>query len=461
MEEKDKILSILDASNLKYKEGDFLEIVNNEKNNNIFYRDGIFFIKTIQNNDIPHINNFDAVPHFFRKSRTKYNGYSELCLTRDKTFRDRSFDPFEKLERAFDIVNEKYEDPTLERFKEIEFTIFRQLNLGTSKRWKLFNGTLSLSNASNTFKEKELPLKKIDFTGQTQKDLKKILKENCLVEISYKNHIKKFVWFEKKFYYLEIHDKSHLFGRTGTLDRIDGFEKILIVGLGSIGSYLLSFLVKNGIDNIEIYDADKVSLVNYPRFAFWKPSNINLPNESKVKIATDFIKNTFPHLKVSYTQKDFLPSDIRKYKEKSILIINTTGGSSEQRNKIFNKILNSKKDIKILDIFIEAYGCAMHSIILDKNSKEVLDAKIWFERSISNPEKDFRTTFDNCMIATLPYSNGPILVGIPILVDELIKVNFANGHYTLPMIKLSKIKKDLLNKNLNKELKDYKVYKWK
>ena len=73
-------------------------------------------------------------------------------------------------------------------------------------------------------------------------------------------------------------------------------SKVLIVGVGGLGSPVAEFLSRAGIGSLGIIDNDKVSLSNLHRQSLYNTSDIG---KFKVKIAKDKIKKINPNTKVA------------------------------------------------------------------------------------------------------------------------------------------------------------------
>ena len=73
-------------------------------------------------------------------------------------------------------------------------------------------------------------------------------------------------------------------------------SKVLIIGIGGLGSPVLEFLSRVGVGSIGVVDNDKVSLSNLHRQSLYNTSDIG---KFKVKIAKDKIKKINPNTKVT------------------------------------------------------------------------------------------------------------------------------------------------------------------
>ena len=73
-------------------------------------------------------------------------------------------------------------------------------------------------------------------------------------------------------------------------------SKVLVVGVGGLGSPVTEFLSRAGIGSLGIVDNDKISLSNLHRQSLYNTSDIG---KFKVKIAKDKIKKINPNTKVT------------------------------------------------------------------------------------------------------------------------------------------------------------------
>ena len=73
-------------------------------------------------------------------------------------------------------------------------------------------------------------------------------------------------------------------------------SKVLIIGVGGLGSPVAEFLSRAGIGSLGIVDDDKVGLSNLQRQSLYNTSDIG---KFKVKVVKDKIKKINPHTKVN------------------------------------------------------------------------------------------------------------------------------------------------------------------
>ena len=73
-------------------------------------------------------------------------------------------------------------------------------------------------------------------------------------------------------------------------------SKVLIIGVGGLGSPVAEFLARAGVGSIGVVDDDKVSLSNLHRQSLYNMSDIG---KFKVKVVKDKIKKINPHTRVN------------------------------------------------------------------------------------------------------------------------------------------------------------------
>ena len=81
-------------------------------------------------------------------------------------------------------------------------------------------------------------------------------------------------------------------------------SKVLIIGIGGLGSPVLEFLSRVGVGSIGVVDNDKVSLSNLHRQSLYNTSDIG---KFKVNIAKNKIKSKYVSIKLTNrtSDKDF------------------------------------------------------------------------------------------------------------------------------------------------------------
>lgn len=136
-------------------------------------------------------------------------------------------------------------------------------------------------------------------------------------------------------------------------------KKILLVGCGSLGSYVLEEMVKSGLNNITVYDSDEYEVENIFRHKF--PINLNGYNKA---IISDFeINNYHPQIKINSNNKKF---DTNENIEDVDLIIFTIGNTDNQLE--LNEWLNQKfKGKPVIYSWLEGDGKSSHALCTYNN----------------------------------------------------------------------------------------------
>jgi len=456
----DKIVSYFSANNLKYEiKNGFLIYSEKDKDKqiNIFYHldSKGFYIDKKDYSGQPHVIEFWNVSNDANKLG--------LCLTLDgKDRRTSNFNTLNKIERIREIIFEKWNDPIAERFKELNI-IFR-----TKKDNNYFidqnNQVFLNSNCGNNI----IKFEKIDieYKGETFEDLclddkiKNKINENILLQINFNKETKKIFIPSKSINNFKLNDftKDAFYARTGI--GLLNNQKIILIGLGSIGGFVFDFLCKSGVSEIEFFDNDNMESINNPRHILGIGSN-----EIGVKKSFHMLSHyqkLFPFIKMSANDNNINYENFSI--EENSIVINTTGGPIEKlisnQKKMINFNLN--KTFIYIDAYIESFGAAVHLFLNKSNCNTNIDLINKNERYIVTNKRDFRINFDGCYVPTIPYSFAPLQVGVSILLIEIIKREFEIGHYTIPLLSLIKFDKNNLNEELLNTIDPYKleVIKW-
>ncbi len=72
-------------------------------------------------------------------------------------------------------------------------------------------------------------------------------------------------------------------------------KKVLLVGIGGVGSFAFMALIRSGFQNITVIDKDRVDITNLNRQLI---ANLNTINENKVDVAITLAKNINPDIKI-------------------------------------------------------------------------------------------------------------------------------------------------------------------
>lgn len=477
MSEKEKsLISFLTFNEYHFREKDsfiiFCVTYNNQevtiyfdKNKSKYYVDEKFNF----NKYIPHIIN-----HWEGECEgTKLAG---ICLTMDNTLRSTTFPVRDEIFRIKQIVFEKWNDKVAERFKELE--IMLQPKQRDHYIYRDAYEFLALGYDFDSFQKQtptKLELINLKFVGQKLDEIRSYIHEKStrksgLISFEYNKKCKRF-YFEKhddkiKFFSIEDYSKNALFARASLMKQLSSFDNIVIIGAGAIGSATAEYLVRNGVENIHVYDDDRMHAHNSPRHA--TGYNPFMQNNLKTEQLKAKLLSTMPFANVKFYNSIFEFDE--KLLKGRVLLINTTGGAFHTLIKRYLELYKKlAKGGCYLDIFIEPFGAAVHFISSSTKLEDVAESLnifsdiVWEKRMIANPNKDFRDNFQGCFVSTLPYGYAPIQVAIPLIFNTIEKKGFELGHFTIPMIELSGIKWKNLNKDC--EIKFNKrrigVHKWK
>lgn len=140
-------------------------------------------------------------------------------------------------------------------------------------------------------------------------------------------------------------------------------KRVLLVGAGSLGSYVAFELIKNGVQRLKIYDDDKLADENVLRWAF---GGIGI-GSNKVTTIQFLLNLLHPEINVEACAERLDAESLSEEIMEKDLIIFTIGNSDEQLK--FNTILKKAKcSIPVIYIWLEEGG--EHSHILFVNYQQ-------------------------------------------------------------------------------------------
>jgi molybdopterin/thiamine biosynthesis adenylyltransferase len=165
--------------------------------------------------------------------------------------------------------------------------------------------------------------------------------------------------------FCERSDVDYMIKRIGGEDAFLD-KKILIIGAGSVGSYLISEIVKIGIMNISISDKDELSTGNIMRHRLGK--NYILTNKA---IAMKMeLEKMYPQAKIS-TYNDLFDkkgTSGSEFYNKFDLIILAIGSTDAQRR--YNKFFKLHKiNVPVIYNWLDAEGKGCHLLYIDYKHK--------------------------------------------------------------------------------------------
>lgn len=137
-------------------------------------------------------------------------------------------------------------------------------------------------------------------------------------------------------------------------------KKILLIGAGSLGSYVAFELAKNGASKIKIYDADKLEDANILRWAY---AGFGI-GANKADHISLLLRILHPEIQVESVSKDMDDKSLEKETKECDMIIVTVGNSDEQLK--FNRVFEKKScSIPVIYAWLEAGGASSHILVVD------------------------------------------------------------------------------------------------
>ncbi len=139
-------------------------------------------------------------------------------------------------------------------------------------------------------------------------------------------------------------------------------KKTLLVGAGSLGSYVANELVRNGMNNLTIYDGDILSIENIMRWSYgglWVGHN----KANVLKIA---LESFHPEVHITAYDHNIDRKLLISELENAGLIIFTVGSSDTQLK--LNEVLKENGcNVPVLYVWLEAGGEYSHILKIDYN----------------------------------------------------------------------------------------------
>ena len=134
----------------------------------------------------------------------------------------------------------------------------------------------------------------------------------------------------------------------------------LLVGAGSLGSYVAAELTKNGFNKIKIYDSNKLTEENTMRWVYGGSLN----GVAKPSVLKFFLEQNHPEINIEAVNKNLEITDLQKEVEQVDLIIFTVGSTDVQLQ--MNRLLKSmKSSVPVIYVWLEAGGQYSHILTVD------------------------------------------------------------------------------------------------
>ena len=153
-------------------------------------------------------------------------------------------------------------------------------------------------------------------------------------------------------------------------------SKVLIVGIGGLGSPAAEFLVRSGIGKVGIIDYDKVSLSNLHRQSLYETSHVGKP---KVQVIKKKLNRINPNTKVQTYNLKLNNNNFKKIIKKYDYVID---GSDNFKTKfLLNEYSFKYKKILIVGAISKFDG---HIFSFDFNNKKTSCLKCFYQGDISD-----------------------------------------------------------------------------
>jgi molybdopterin/thiamine biosynthesis adenylyltransferase len=183
-------------------------------------------------------------------------------------------------------------------------------------------------------------------------------------------------------------------------------SKILLFGVGSLGSEVLSLLCKSGFRDITIVDNDLMSIYNTFRHVIGFDSSFERRNDKtaqifryKVDILKTQMEKMYPGTNISVqrnTIQEYLIDNVSQLKDYKY-IISTTGNTIAE--KMLNRVIY-KEEIKTKLVFawLEAFGIGRHILLNDGKSSGCIECLLKSSHYVRFLKpSDFKIYEDTCI----------------------------------------------------------------
>ncbi len=227
-------------------------------------------------------------------------------------------------------------------------------------------------------------------------------------------------------------------------------KNVLLVGCGSLGSYIAQELPKIGIMKLSIIDSDILGVENIARHSLGYCSTGN----NKANIMGMILERRFPQLEAQAYPNQF--EEILVNRDFNLdefdLIIISTGYTDRQL--VFNEIFR-KNNLKtsVLYTWIEGYGVGAHALLVDYNKPGCFNCLLSHKGKLINNKAHFLSednpemlTGDGCGGTFNPYGNIILLQATSLIINVIMNY-FNNVHENKNNLLFSM--KNINSQNLN------------
>lgn len=221
-------------------------------------------------------------------------------------------------------------------------------------------------------------------------------------------------------------DKEYLLSRVGIQESFYS-KKVLIVGCGSLGSYIADEMPKIGINNITLVDDDVLESGNIFRHSL----GFDYIGLKKIKGVRYKLERNFPEIIINTIDKEIVSAindgdiNLMEYD----LIIVSTGGTDKQIE--LNKLLREMSAPNTIYTWIEPYGQGIHALVVNHEKEGCFQCLYFDEQNnlsankahfISKEVNSETLTGDGCGGSFNPYGNRILLEGTALILELVIEV---------------------------------------
>ena len=202
--------------------------------------------------------------------------------------------------------------------------------------------------------------------------------------------------------------------------------KVLVIGAGSLGSYVASEMVKNGATNLKIYDGDKLEDANICRWAY---GGIGRGNNKASALAT-LLNFSHPEISVVAIDKNIDEKTLIKEMSQVDMIVSTVGNSDIQLE--FNRALKDNGcAVPVIFAWLEAGGAYSHILVVNYKKKGCFECLYTAEngeltnnRSQKNNETNMESSIvrNGCGGTRAAYGTATILRTTAALMETIGKI---------------------------------------
>ena len=229
----------------------------------------------------------------------------------------------------------------------------------------------------------------------------------------------------------------------------DDSKSILLVGAGSLGSYIAPELAKNGWKSLTIYDNDYLISENTMRWYY----GISESTTNKSTALQFFLQMIHPEIHVEAIKRNLDEVSLKEEVNKNNLAIFTIGSSDEQL--YFNQVLKKMRcPIPVLYVWLEAGGEYSHILVVNYRKKGCYQCLFTEPNSgqlINNQATIDMDSFENhvvrngCGGTRAAYGTAVILRTVAALLEELKKLSVKRETFKTMLI-------DITPTSINKRL---------